>query len=147
MWQIKRTAVIRLAYLLIDVFFIWASIILACWIRRYTLPFPFSIYNIFIDDSHPYHLAFISWLVVVPFFNMIHGLYETRREQFESEEVWEVTRSVLSSAVLIIVLVYIFKIEGFPRSILISAGVFINAFLVIWRILKRHFVQYLVSQG
>ena len=57
------------------------------------------------------------------------------------------TRSVASAAVLIIVMVYVFKIEGFPRSILISIGLFINAFLVIWRILKRKFVEYLVSQG
>ena len=57
------------------------------------------------------------------------------------------TRSVVSSAVLIIVLVYIFKVEGFPRSVVILVGVFINASMIVWRILKRQFVLYLVSQG
>ena len=147
MWQVKRIFVIRLIYVLIDVFFVWASVVFACWLRQQTLPFPFSLHNIFFDYHHPYHLAFISWFLLVPFFNNMHGLYETRREQFETEEVWEVTRSVISAAVLLIVLVYILKIEGFPRSIIFLVGLFVNATLVIWRILKRQFVQYLVVRG
>lgn len=147
MWRVKRTFVIKLAYIIIDIFFIWLSIALAGWFRQYTLPFPFSLNNIFLNYQHPYHLAFVAWLFIVPFFNLVHGLYETRREQFESEEVWEVTRSVASSAVVVIVLVYILKIEGFPRSILISTGLSINVFLVIWRLLKRQFVEYLVAKG
>src|SRR5436190_19527224 len=115
MWQINRRVVIRIGYILIDLFLIWASIVLAIWLRKHTLPFPFSLHNIFFDYRHPYYLAFISWLFIVPFFNMSHGLYETPREQFESQEVWEVTRSVASAAVLIIVLVYVLRIEGFPR--------------------------------
>jgi len=147
MGRIKRVVAIKAIYILIDLFCIWASIFLACWMRQNTLPFPFTLHNIFLDYRHPYNLAFISWFFIVPFFNNINDLYETRREQYESEEIWRVLRSVASSAILIIVLVYILKIEGFPRSILISIGAFINAMLVIWRIFKRIFVEYLISQG
>jgi exopolysaccharide biosynthesis polyprenyl glycosylphosphotransferase len=145
--RIRRAFVIHCVYVLIDVFFIWGSIALACWLRQATLPFAFNLYNIFLDYRHPYYLVFVSWFFVVPIFNNLHGLYETRREQFESEEVWRVTQSILSSVVLVIVLVYILKIEGFPRSILISIGFFTYVSLVVWRILKRQFVAYLVAQG
>ena len=89
MGRIKRVVAIKAIYILIDLFCIWASIFLACWMRQNTLPFPFTLHNIFLDYRHPYNLAFISWFFIVPFFNNINDLYETRREQFESEEIWE----------------------------------------------------------
>ena len=65
----------------------------------------------------------------------------------ESLEIWSVFKSVAYATVVAIVSIYLLKIEGFPRSILVLSVIFINILLSIWRVLKRMFVDFLVVRG
>lgn len=136
---------IRCLYISIDVLCVFLSIILACWIRKTTLPVGFQ--QILLDTSHPFHLVFLGWLVTVLFFNGLHRLYQTRREVVESHELWLVIRSVFFAAVTVLAFVYSMKIVGFPRSIFLLMTVFTTVFFCGWRILKRFFVLFLAANG
>ncbi|MCK5579842.1 MAG: sugar transferase [Candidatus Omnitrophica bacterium] len=147
MWRRKRIIFIRIAYLFLDIVCVSLSVLLACVIRRGTLPFEPTFQNLFLGQTHPFQFVFVFWVFAVVFFNHIHGLYHTRREILEGVEIWQVTKSVLLSGIVTIVVIYILKIEGFPRSILILTGVFINILLSVWRWFKRLFVNFLVVHG
>ena len=97
------------------------------------MPFPITFKDIFFNSSNPFQFIFVLWIFSVLFFSNIHGLYHTRREQLESIEIWQVTKSVLYSSLLVIVAIYILKIDGFPRSILVLTTCFLNVFMSVWR--------------
>ncbi len=142
----SRIYLIKLFYICIDVFFVTLAVYLACWLRRETLPFSVHIGDFF-NSKSSIHYIFILWLLAIVLINNINGLYQTRRELAESIEIWKVVRSVFHSVIVTVVAIYFFKIEAFPRTVIVLAGFFIIIFLSLWRIFKRVFVLFLVSQG
>jgi len=143
----NRIIFIRLTYILLDVLFVFVSIMLAAWLRSDKLPFDITVNNLFFDLANPFQFVFVFWILAVLFFNSITGLYQTHRELLEGLEVWQVTKSVFLSGILTIVSIYVLKIEGFPRSIILLTAVFATFFLSLWRVLKRRFVDFLVAHG
>ncbi len=97
--------------------------------------------------ADPFKLLFMVWTLLILFFHYTHGLYQTRREQLESMEIWEVIKSISISTLVIIVLAFLLRIQDFPRSVMILNAVVITGFCSIWRVLKRLLVNYLVSNG
>ena len=142
-----RILFIRILYISIDIIAIVVAFYLACLSRKHTLPFDFSLSNLLFTQSNPFKGIFLFWTLIILYFNALHGLYQTRREQLESREVWTVLKSVAMASFATIVLAYIFKIQEFPRSVFIISFVLIALFLSIWRIVKRILVEFLVANG
>lgn len=147
MARINRYFFIKSAYMIIDVFFMAMAVFLACKIRAGTLPFSITVENIFFDPENPVRSLLLMWIPVTIFINQTNALYETKREKLESVEVFQVCRAVAFSSLSTIVLIYLVKIEGFPRSVLLISTVLMAIFFSVWRIIKRSFIEYLVAQG
>lgn len=141
----QRIAII-IAYVLIDSIAILSAFYLVLLFRPSTVHFTVNIENL-IAESNPFRMLFVIWTPLILFFHQSHGLYQTRREQFESIEIWEVTKSVFMSTLTMIVLVYLLKIQDFPRSVMILNAVVITTFCALWRVIKKFIVYYLVQQG
>ena len=147
MIQIPRHTLIKLAYIFIDIVFLALAIYLACLLRPMTLMFPVTFHNLFFNSDNPFAFVFHFWIFITLFFNNTFKLYQTRREFGETLEIWQLVKSIALSTLLTIVLIYLAKIEDFPRSILVLVAVFNLVLFSSWRICKRYFVEYLVSQG
>lgn len=148
MVKLGRRLLIKGCYIIVDVVCILLAIYLACFIRQTeTLPFEANINSIFLDPVNPYRFIFQLWLLVAVLINHNHGLYETKREIFESLELWHVFRSVALTSLVVIVAIYSIRVEKFPRSIFLLVTVFNVISFSLWRFVKRHIVGYLVSQG
>jgi exopolysaccharide biosynthesis polyprenyl glycosylphosphotransferase len=143
----KRVIFIRLIYISLDIFCVGLAILLACWIRQETLPFPLSVKTLFWDYTNPFHFVSVLLAVTVIFFNHINGLYQTRRELLEWQEILRVIKSVFYSCLGMVVAIYALKVEGFPRGVFLLTFLFVNVFLSSWRVLKRVFVEFLVVRG
>ncbi len=142
-----RKILIHFTYLLIDITVVILSIYLACTIRQTTVPFDITLYNIFINPDNDFRLIFVFWVVTVVFMLERKLLYQTRREVLEGFEIGELFHAILTSTLLVIVALYAFKFEGFPRTVLGLGTGFMALFLSIWRVLKRMFVNYIVAHG
>ena len=147
MIRIGRYLIVKALYILIDVVFITFSLFIACWTRYETLSFAVTPQNLFFNPSNPFRFIFLFWIVVILFVNNAHELYETKREIIETVEVWKVVKSVFLSSLIMIVAMFVIKLQHFPRSILFLGTSLAFLFLSFWRILKRFFVNYLVMQG
>jgi len=147
MIRFGRHLIVITLYITIDILFISFSLFVASWIRQGTLPFEVTPHNLFFSPSNPFHIAFLLWVAIIIFVNNSYGLYQTKREIFETVEVWKVAKSVCLSALIMIVAIFAIKLTGFPRSILLLAATIMFLFLSLWRIMKRIFVEYLVTQG
>lgn len=147
MIRIGRSIIIKTFYILIDIVLLCLSLSVASWIRQGTLPFDVTFHNIFFDPINPFRILFLLWIVVIIFVNNAHGLYQTKREIFETVEIWEVVKSVFLSSLLMIVVMFVIKLSHFPRSVLFLATTFAFLSLSVWRVLKRFLVEYLVIQG
>lgn len=147
MIRIGRYLIIKFAYIAIDVLALYCSIFIACWVRGATLPFAITFESLFFNSINPFRFIFLFWILVIVFINNAHGLYQTKREIFETVEVWGVLKSVFLSSLMMIVVMFVIKLPNFPRSILFLATTLAFIFLSFWRIIKRFFVEYLVAQG
>lgn len=145
--QIQKHSIIKLAYFLIDIFFIYLSIFLACWVRQSSLGFPVTFTSLLFDETNAFRFVFLLWLFTTIYFNSSNGLYTTRRDVLEGIEIWSVTKSVVLSSLVVVVAFYVLKLEGFPRTIFIIALSQMIVFLSIWRVFKRIFVEFLVAGG
>ena len=143
--QVKPILVISI-YAAIDVVCILTAFFLVLLFRPQTVPFSVSFLSFF-SSADPFKLLFLVWTLLILFFQYTHGLYQTRREQLESLEIWEVIKSISVSTLAIIVIAFLLKIQDFPRSVMILNAVVITIFCSIWRVLKRLLVNYLVSNG
>ena len=137
---------IVIIYSAIDVACIVLAFYLVLIFRPQTVPFSVSLQSFF-SSSNPFKLLFLAWTLLILFFHHTHGLYQTRREQMESLEIWEVVKSIVISTLSIIVLAFLFRIQDFPRSVMILNAVVITGFCSIWRFLKKLLVNYLVASG
>ena len=141
-----RSIFIISIYAAIDIFFIALAFYLVLLFRPQTVPFSISLQSFF-SDADPFKLLFMVWTLLILFFNYTHGLYQTRREQLESLEIWEVVKSIIISTLVIIVIAFLLRIQDFPRSVMLLNAVVITAFCSIWRVIKKLLVNYLVSNG
>jgi exopolysaccharide biosynthesis polyprenyl glycosylphosphotransferase len=133
-------------YAAIDVVCIISAFYLVLFFRPQTIPFSVSLQNLF-SSADPFKLLFMIWTLLILFFHYTHDLYQTRREQLERLEIWEVVKSTTISTLVIIVLAFLLRIQDFPRSVMILNAVVITGFCSFWRLLKRLLVNYLVSNG
>ena len=137
--------VVRITYICIDAAGIFLAIFLACWLRQTS--FPLNLRALLLDTTNPFYIVFLSWLVVVLFYNGLSRLYETRREIVERHELAQLVKSVFMAAVTVLAFVYGMKVEDFPRSVFILMVFFTTVFLSLWRVFKRWFVDVLVAHG
>jgi exopolysaccharide biosynthesis polyprenyl glycosylphosphotransferase len=144
----KRTRYlfIRLLYICIDVVCISLAFYVVCLSRQPHLPFLVTIENFFFG-TNPFKVIFLLWTLTILFLNQTYGLYQTRRELLESLEVIQVIKSVCLASFVVIILVYLMKVQNFPRSVFMSSVGLIAASLSLWRILKKIFVDYIVARG
>ncbi len=142
-----RNSMIKLIYVLIDLFFIIAAIYLVCFLRQETLVFDFSFRNLFFLSENSFSFLFLIWIITTIFSAAANRLYETRRDVSEFIEIWLTWKSVIISSLILILAVYVLKIDDFPRSIWLIGTFLIGLFLSLWRIGKRLLVEYLVVCG
>ncbi len=147
MFKVNRYFIIKMLYMAIDSFFMVLAVYIACKIRPSTLSFEVTFHNLYFDIDSPTRSLLLMWIPINIFINNNNALYETKREKLESIEIFQVIRAVAISALLSIVLIYVVKIERFPRGILLMSTVLIAVFFSVWRLLKRNFVESLVARG
>lgn len=145
---LTRQRFIGFVYVLIDILCLATVFYVAALIRaEETLGFKVTIDNLFFDPINPYRSLFLFWVIVVVIVNNSFGLYQTHREIYEAIEVFKVIRSTIIASLVVIVAIYIVKIENFPRTILILVSILSVVVFSLWRVLKRIIVHYLVSRG
>ncbi|MBP9855312.1 MAG: sugar transferase [Candidatus Omnitrophica bacterium] len=144
---LAKRYLIRLCYIIIDIIIIALAFYCTCFILPGKLKFDLSFYHLFFWSDNPFRSVFHLWMLVILILNYSIGLYETKRELSEVLEVWQVLKANLLAALIVIVSIYVVKIEGFPRSIFSTSCIFLFGYLSIWRVLKRGFVDYIVSHG
>ena len=147
MIRIGRYFIVKALYILIDVAFLSLSLYAVCWLRESTLPFTVTPKNLFFESSNSFRYAFSFWILVTVFVSNAYGLYQTKREIFETVEIWKVMKAVILSSLIMIVAMFTVKISNFPRSIIFMQTTLAFVSLSLWRVLKRVFVEYLVTQG
>ena len=121
----RQEGLIHSIYVFIDIICIYAAIYLVLVLRQGTLPFAIS-WEGFFSSANPFKIVFFLWVVVILFFNQVQGLYQTHREKLETLEIWQVTRAVALSTLVAIVVVYLLKIQDFPRGVLVFSAVAIS---------------------
>lgn len=147
MIRLGRYFLVKTVYIIIDIVLLALSLYCICWLRENTLPFAITPRSIFFDPSNPFRFVFLFWILVTILVNNAYGLYQTKREIFETVEVWEVIKSVILASLIMIVAMFMVKISDFPRSILfLHIGLSIIS-LSLWRVMKRFFVEYIVTKG
>jgi exopolysaccharide biosynthesis polyprenyl glycosylphosphotransferase len=132
---------------MIDLVCVYFAIYFACEIRHTTLPFEITLSSIILDPANPFRFVFIFWILATLSFLNVKELYQTRREVMEGFEIGLLLRAVMFSALLLIIVIYVLKIQGFPRTVLFIGASLMMLFLSIWRVFKRFFVEYLVVHG
>jgi len=76
-------------------------------------------FNVIWEDTNPFRNVFLFWIIVTILANHSNRLYQTKREVYESIEVGQVIKSVAISSLCAIVVIYLGKIEDFPRTVFI----------------------------
>lgn len=135
---------IRFIYLATDMFCIFMAIFFACKLSQ-TAFSNVSIYYLFFDPSNPFRTVFVTWVLASVLALNSRSLYETKRELVQGYEIVLIFRSIFYSTVATILITYMFKFHGFPRSILLYGTILTLVFLVLWRTVKRSIVAYLVA--
>lgn len=147
MIPIVRRSFIRLIYMIFDVVFIYLAIYLATIIRAQTLPFNVTFFSVLFEQANPFRYLFSFWMATIVIFLNAKNLYYTRREIIEGFELWELFKAIMIASLVVVVSIYVIKVEGFPRTVLFIGTLFIIVFLSLWRVIKRRFVEYLVING
>jgi len=147
MVKFSRYILIKSAYIIIDLAVMCLCIYVVSWARQSTLAFPVTWHTLFLSSDNPYRFVLMFWILITIVLNNSNGLYETKREYFETFEVGQILKSVGISTLVTIVLLYIIRIEIFPRSIVVFNALSMAVAFTIWRLMKRFFVEYLVSKG
>lgn len=142
-----RQNIVKLTYIFIDLVCMVGVLWLVSASRSSTLPFDVNFINLFFHSSNPYRFIFCFWILTTIVSNNNLGLYQTRREIYESFEIWQVIKSVILSSFITIVIIYLVRVGDFPRSIMLLAVPLIAVLFSLWRLLKRIVVEYMVSNG
>lgn len=138
---------IKSVYIAIDVACLYFAIYAACLFRQQLLNFPVSFSYLFFDPQNPFRIIFLFWIAATVLFMNSNQLYQTRREVIEGIEIWMVIKSVFFASMVTVAAIYSLKIHTFPRTVFMYSIFWMITLLSIWRVFKRWFVEYLVSQG
>ena len=144
---VTRNTLIKVIYIAIDIACLYFAIYTSCVIRQKLISFPVSVTGLLIDPENPFRFIFLFWILTTIFFLTSNSLYQTRREVPEGIEIWLVIKSIALASLLTIAGIYSLKIYGFPRTVFMNSTLGMIILLSLWRVLKRGFVQYLVSHG
>jgi exopolysaccharide biosynthesis polyprenyl glycosylphosphotransferase len=139
--------IVKILYIFIDVVCLYSAIYLSCLIRKKLVDFPLSFPYFLVDASNPFRFIFSFWILTTVLFLNFNNLYQTRREVPERIEIWLVIKSVFFSSLVTIAAIYASKVYGFPRTVFMNTTLAMMILLSLWRVLKREFVEYLVSRG
>ncbi len=142
-----RSFLIKCTYIAIDVCLLGLIIWGVCWMRQGTLSFPVTFFNVFFESNNPFRFIFLFWVFAMVFLNNSHGLYQTKREVFETIEIVNVLKAVVLASFFVIIAAFIVRVENFPRLIVFFVTIFSIVMLSLWRVCKRIFVEYLVAHG
>jgi exopolysaccharide biosynthesis polyprenyl glycosylphosphotransferase len=142
-----RQNIVKFIYIFIDLVCIVSIFWLVCASRSNTLPFDVNFINLFFHSSNPYRYIFCFWILSTIVLNNSSGLYQTRREVYESFEIWQVIKTTILSSLITIVIIYLSRVEDFPRSIVLIATPLTAISFSLWRLAKRVVVEYMVSNG
>lgn len=138
---------IKLFYIIVDVALIYAALLLTCYLRQNTLAFKIDSFHSLLEPQNTYRFLFLFWMATIVLLLNSRTLYETKREIIEGFEIGLLVRSVFIASVIVVMVIYVLRLENFPRSIFIIGTGLITVFLSIWRVVKRMIVQYLVAHG
>lgn len=138
---------VRSLYVLIDIICAYLCIFAACRIRESSLPFDVTFSGIILGNENPFRSIFILWIILIVIFARTHQLYQTRRDILEGYEIWRVLKAVTLAGVCTVVAIYALKIEGLPRSVILSGSAIMAFVLSLWRLAKRILIEYLVING
>jgi len=139
---------IRCLYMAMDIVAGYFSIVVACRLQSPKLPpaFDHSAAMIF-QTQNPFRVTFALWLMALVVIAHLYRLYHTDRTASEWQELWRIIQSSVIATAVMIVLGYLLKIEGLPRTVTGSALAMMIAAFSVWRVAKRLFVEYLVAHG
>lgn len=143
----SKQFIIKTLYILIDISCLYSAIYLSCLVRKKLINFPLSFPYLLVEESNPFRYIFLLWIVVTILFLNAQNLYQTRREVQESIEIGLVIKSVFFSSLITIAAIYALKMHSFPRTVFMNTTMAMMILLSLWRVLKREFVEYLVSRG
>lgn len=103
--------------------------------------------KLIVDESHAHPLVYAFWIVAtILLFNSWH-LYLTVREITFWSEIRRIIRAFVLSTLFTILLLFSLKIQTFSRLVLAWNFAVGLSVILVWRITKRMFVQFLVSRG
>ena len=142
-----KNIIIKSAYIAIDISCMYFAIYATCLMRKNLVGFPVSFQYLLTDPQNPFRYFFLLWILMTVLLMYSNSLYQTRREVVEGIEIWLVIKSVFISSLVTIAAIYSLKIHGFPRTVFMNSFLAISILLSVWRVFKRWFVEYLVSQG
>ena len=143
----SKQFVVKTLYIFIDAGCLYLAIYLSCLIRKKLIDFPLSFPYFLIDESNPFRFIFLFWILTTILFLNSNDLYQTRREVSEGIEIWLVIKSIFFSSLITIAAIYALKMYDFPRTVFMNITLAMMVLLLLWRVLKRKFVEYLVSHG
>lgn len=92
-------------------------------------------------------LVYAFWMVSTILLFLSSQLYETPRELTILREATRTMRAFALSASLSILILFFLKVHTFSRLVIISNFFLAIFFLVLWRIVKRYLVSYLIERG
>ncbi len=147
MTRIINHYLIKSFYIAVDFFVIYLAVFLASWIRQGTLGFPVTWDGILFSQDNPFRYLFALWILSAVSCANANRLYQTRREVFKGVEILLVLKCVVIATLILIVTIYVLKIEGFPRTIVAITSGFMFVFMSLWRMAKRMVVDYIVAHG
>lgn len=128
---------IRTIYMAVDAVLGYAVIFAACLYRRDTIPFEIDFSSILFSPKNSFRFIFAVWLLCILIVGQLYRLYHTDRQSGRLAEMGRVIQSVAVATVVMIVLVYLLKVEDLPRLIVaLGYGGMVVVFCL-WRILKR----------
>jgi exopolysaccharide biosynthesis polyprenyl glycosylphosphotransferase len=134
---------IHIVYLLTDALFIAASFYMPYCIR-YNIP---SIFSTRLPYFREYWIVFSFWGLALGFLLHNYRLFQTDRSLTIPKESWRVAQCVLLASLLAGLVIFGFQIRIFSRIIFFQSAFLLVLTLSIWRILKRLFVRYRITQG
>jgi len=142
-----RNKVIKTIYILIDCVCIYLAVFVSCWLKQNLMNFPLSFSGLLFDPHNPFRFIFLLKIVLTILFMSSNALYQTRREVLEGVEIWLVIKSVFFSSLVAVAAIYVLKLQDYPRTVFLNTTIFMIFLLSLWRVVKRWFVEYLVTRG
>lgn len=127
-------------YLLVDIILISVSFFAICLLNS-------SVFPQDLEARKSYFSVFLFWGVCqVLIFNTLQ-LYRTSRNLSLSKEVFVVAKGTVAAAVLVVLFIFLLKIDIFSRVIFLESTLSLFLLISIWRFIKRILIRQLIISG